>query len=82
MNDLQTTLASLDWAALARQGGLIWAGVLGTLLVLWLWSELMLALGGGLKDGARATLHALLLLVTVVAVPVAGLAAWHWLPAL
>lgn len=67
--------------ALARTGGLIWAGVLGLLLALWVWSEAMLGLAGGLRGGARTAVFALLFVLTAVALPLALLAlAPHLLP--
>lgn len=79
MNEMLVLIAAQDWAALARLGGLAWAAVFGTLAVLWIWSELLLALGGSLRGGARTTVFALLFVLTAALLPLAALPAWHWL---
>ena len=52
---------------------------LATLAVLWLWSEALLALAGGLRGGARTAVFALCFVATVVLVPLAAIPAWRLL---
>lgn len=81
MNEMLALIGAHDWAALARLAGLGWAAVFGTLAVLWIWSELLLGLAGGLRGGARATVFALLFVLSAALLPLAAVPAWRWLAA-
>ncbi len=57
----------------ARQAGWVWLGLLGVLALLFVWSELVQGVADRLAGGARTAVYFLAFVLTLVALPAAGL---------